>query len=80
MDFPIDDFDLSIYSCQKDSQFSNHYVLYAISNHHGGMGCGHYDAFIDVSGVHSIYSFSFIAFAQEPFDRDIVMHTLDRDM
>jgi ubiquitin carboxyl-terminal hydrolase 4/11/15 len=62
VDFPIDDFDLSTYTSKKDSQFSNHYVLYAISNHHGGMGCGHYDAFIDVSGVHSIYSFSFIAF------------------
>ncbi|KAG6743955.1 hypothetical protein POTOM_052659 [Populus tomentosa] len=32
---------------EKDSQFSNHYVFYATSNHHGGMGCGHYDAFID---------------------------------
>jgi ubiquitin carboxyl-terminal hydrolase 4/11/15 len=71
VDFPIDDFDLSTYTSKKDSQFSNHYVLYAISNHHGGMGCGHYDAFIDVSGVHSIYSFSFIAFGQETADRTI---------
>jgi ubiquitin carboxyl-terminal hydrolase 4/11/15 len=43
-DFPIDDFELSTYISQKDSQFSNHYVLYATSNHHEGMGCGHYDA------------------------------------
>nr|TKR83986.1 hypothetical protein D5086_0000260190 [Populus alba] len=61
-DFPIDDFELSTSISQKDSQFSNHYVFYATSNHHGGTGCGHYDAFIDVSGVHSIYAFSFIAF------------------
>jgi ubiquitin carboxyl-terminal hydrolase 4/11/15 len=70
-DFPIDDFELSTYISQKDSQFSNHYVLYATSNHHEGMGCGHYDAFIDASGVHSIYAFSFIAFGQETADRTI---------
>ncbi|KAG6744943.1 hypothetical protein POTOM_051584 [Populus tomentosa] len=46
-DFPFDDFELSTSISQKDSQFSNHYVFYATSNHHGGTGCGHYDAFID---------------------------------
>eukprot|EP00258_Populus_trichocarpa_P043285 XP_024459304.1 ubiquitin carboxyl-terminal hydrolase 8 [Populus trichocarpa] len=56
VDFPIDDFDLSTYTSKKDSQFSNHYVLYAISNHHGGMGCGHYDAFIDL-GYRKWYEF-----------------------
>ncbi|CAK7342097.1 unnamed protein product [Dovyalis caffra] len=57
VDFPIDDFDLSTYTSQKDSQFSNHYVLYAISNHHGGMGCGHYDSFIDL-GYRRWYEFN----------------------
>ncbi|KAJ6870744.1 hypothetical protein NC652_036409 [Populus alba x Populus x berolinensis] len=47
-DFPFDDFELSTSISQKDSQFSNHYVFYATSNHHGGTGCGHYDAFIDL--------------------------------
>lgn len=56
VDFPIDDFDLSTYTSKKDSQFSNRYVLYAISNHHGGMGCGHYDAFIDL-GYRKWYEF-----------------------
>ncbi|KAH8485444.1 hypothetical protein H0E87_027033, partial [Populus deltoides] len=74
-DFPIDDFELSTYISQKDSQFSDHYVFYATSNHHGGMGCGHYDVFIGVSGVHSIYAFSFIAFGQETADRTIPQRT-----
>ncbi|KAF9664850.1 hypothetical protein SADUNF_Sadunf16G0060900 [Salix dunnii] len=71
VDFPIDDFDLSTNISQKKSQFSNHYVLYATSIHHGGMGCGHYNAFSDVSGVHSIYAFSFISIGQETADRAI---------
>ncbi|KAH9737876.1 ubiquitin carboxyl-terminal hydrolase 8 [Citrus sinensis] len=48
VDFPIDDLDLSNYVCCKNSQLSNRYVLYAISNHYGGMGGGHYTAFVDL--------------------------------
>lgn len=60
VDFPIDDLDLLNFISHKDSQLSNRYVLYAISNHYGGMGGGHYTAFIDVSGVHSsLYDFSY---------------------
>lgn len=55
VDFPIDDLDLSNYVCCKNSQLSNRYVLYAISNHYGGMGGGHYTAFVDVSCVHSFH-------------------------
>nr|GEW19023.1 ubiquitin specific protease domain protein [Tanacetum cinerariifolium] len=46
VDFPIDDFDLSNYTAHKNSQPSFHYKLYGISNHYGGMGGGHYTAFV----------------------------------
>lgn len=54
VDFPIDDLDLSTYISHKDSQLSHRYVLYATSNHYGGMGGGHYTAFVDVSNVNSL--------------------------
>ncbi|CAI0402304.1 unnamed protein product [Linum tenue] len=41
--------DLSSYLSYDDGKHSKHYVLYAISNHYGGMGGGHYTAFVDVS-------------------------------
>ncbi|XP_048236014.1 ubiquitin carboxyl-terminal hydrolase 8 isoform X2 [Ricinus communis] len=47
VDFPVEDFDLSTYISRKDGQFSYRYELYAISNHYGGMGGGHYTAFVD---------------------------------
>ncbi|KAK9072723.1 hypothetical protein SSX86_009158 [Deinandra increscens subsp. villosa] len=46
VDFPIVDFDLVNYTVHKDCQSSIHYKLYAISNHYGGMGGGHYTAFV----------------------------------
>ncbi|KAL3536010.1 hypothetical protein ACH5RR_004471 [Cinchona calisaya] len=46
VDFPIDDFDISNYMVHKNSQVSHRYMLYAISNHLGCMGSGHYTAFI----------------------------------
>ncbi|MFS8004635.1 putative ubiquitinyl hydrolase 1 [Helianthus anomalus] len=45
VDFPIVDFDFSNYTVHKDSQSSIRYKLYAVSNHYGGMGGGHYTAF-----------------------------------
>ncbi|KAI3822679.1 hypothetical protein L1987_10274 [Smallanthus sonchifolius] len=45
VDFPIVDFDLSSYTVHKDSQSCFRYKLYAVSNHYGGMGGGHYTAF-----------------------------------
>lgn len=61
IDFPIDDLDLSTYIAQKNSHLSNHYKLYAICNHYGGMGSGHYTAFVRVSGVSSIlWNFFFV--------------------
>ncbi|XP_059668642.1 ubiquitin carboxyl-terminal hydrolase 8-like [Cornus florida] len=46
VDFPIDNFDLSSYIVCKDSRVSHHYMLYAVSNHYGSMGSGHYTAFV----------------------------------
>ncbi|PON98373.1 Ubiquitinyl hydrolase [Trema orientale] len=46
VDFPIDDLDFSAYVNRKNSQPSNQYSLYAISNHYGSTGGGHYTSFI----------------------------------
>lgn len=50
VDFPIDDLDLSNYIAYQNSHLSNRYMLYAVSNHYGGMGAGHYTAYVLVSG------------------------------
>lgn len=49
VDFPIHDLDLSNYIAQKSGESSHRYLLYAISNHYGSMGGGHYTAFVHVS-------------------------------
>ncbi|CAN6196913.1 unnamed protein product [Urochloa humidicola] len=46
VDFPTTDLDLSSYITDKSKQPSTHYRLYAISNHYGNMGGGHYTASI----------------------------------
>ncbi|GKV01363.1 hypothetical protein SLEP1_g13919 [Rubroshorea leprosula] len=48
VDFPIEDLDLSDYISHQHSQSGTHYRLYAVSNHYGGMGGGHYTAFVDI--------------------------------
>ncbi|KAJ4978971.1 hypothetical protein NE237_009751 [Protea cynaroides] len=50
VNFPIHDLDLSTYIAHDNSQLSNRYMLYAISNHYGGMGGGHYTAFVHQGG------------------------------
>ncbi|CAN1299573.1 Ubiquitin carboxyl-terminal hydrolase 10 [Linum perenne] len=45
VDFPIHNLDLSKYVKQKDDEKSCTYDLYAISNHYGGLGGGHYTAY-----------------------------------
>ncbi|KAL7116109.1 hypothetical protein ACP275_04G223100 [Erythranthe tilingii] len=50
VDFPIRDLDLSDYIAQKGEKSSNRYLLYAISNHYGSMGGGHYAAFVHHGG------------------------------
>jgi ubiquitin C-terminal hydrolase len=49
VDFPISDLDLSSYIAAKNDQPNSRYHLYAISNHYGNMGGGHYTASIYVS-------------------------------
>lgn len=49
VDFPIHDLELSSYIAHQDGQSSCRYMLYAISNHYGSMGGGHYTAFVRVS-------------------------------
>ncbi|KAJ1287809.1 hypothetical protein BS78_02G039200 [Paspalum vaginatum] len=46
VDFPNADLDVSSYIADKSKQPSSHYRLYAISNHYGNMGGGHYTASI----------------------------------
>lgn len=50
VDFPVADLDLSTYIGHKDGQLSNRYMLYAVSNHYGSMGGGHYTAFVHQGG------------------------------
>ena len=49
VDFPIHDLDLSDYIAYKTKQTTHRYSLYAISNHYGNMGGGHYTAYVYVS-------------------------------
>ncbi|KAL4341711.1 hypothetical protein GQ457_08G001600 [Hibiscus cannabinus] len=50
VDFPIDNLDLSNYIGFKNGDLSNRYMLYAVSNHYGSMGGGHYTAFVHHGG------------------------------
>ena len=48
IDFPLDGLDLSKHLCRGNPQMaglSTTYDLYAVSNHFGGLGGGHYTAF-----------------------------------
>ncbi|GER41821.1 ubiquitin carboxyl-terminal hydrolase [Striga asiatica] len=45
VDFPIDELDLSNYVIRKINTVGHRYMLFAMSNHYGGMGGGHYTAF-----------------------------------
>lgn len=47
VNFPIHDFDVTNYVAHKNGQ-QHLYELYALSNHYGGMGSGHYTAHIKV--------------------------------
>lgn len=50
VDFPVDNLDLSPYIAYRSGELSNHYMLYAVSNHYGSMGGGHYTAFVHHGG------------------------------
>ncbi|TKY48709.1 Ubiquitin carboxyl-terminal hydrolase 8 [Spatholobus suberectus] len=49
VDFPVDNLDLSAYISHGNGE-SFHYTLYAVSNHYGSMGGGHYTAFVHRGG------------------------------
>ncbi|VVB11856.1 unnamed protein product [Arabis nemorensis] len=57
VNFPIHDLDLSKYVKNKDGQ-SYLYELYAISNHYGFMGDGHYTAFAKLMDENEWYDFN----------------------
>ncbi|GLT96361.1 hypothetical protein SLE2022_139870 [Rubroshorea leprosula] len=67
VDFPIENLDLSDYISNQHSQSGNHYRLYAVSNHYGGMGGGHYTAFVDI-GQGRWYEFD-----------DVSVHSVTKD-
>ncbi|XP_023512827.1 ubiquitin carboxyl-terminal hydrolase 8-like [Cucurbita pepo subsp. pepo] len=50
VDFPVDDLDLSMHVAYKNGHSCTRYVLYAVSNHYGSMGGGHYTAFVHQGG------------------------------
>ncbi|KAI4322496.1 hypothetical protein L6164_022186 [Bauhinia variegata] len=50
VDFPVDNLDLSAYISYGDDKLLNRYMLYAVSNHYGSMGGGHYTAFVHHGG------------------------------
>nr|TKR75027.1 ubiquitin carboxyl-terminal hydrolase 9-like isoform X3 [Populus alba] len=56
VDFPIHNLDLSKYVKKKDGH-SFTYELFAISNHYGGLGGGHYTAFAKLIDENRWYSF-----------------------
>ncbi|QCE09523.1 ubiquitin carboxyl-terminal hydrolase 8 [Vigna unguiculata] len=49
VDFPVDNLDLTAYISHGNGE-SYHYTLYAVSNHYGSMGGGHYTAFVHRGG------------------------------
>ncbi|KAL8541867.1 hypothetical protein ACS0TY_002932 [Phlomoides rotata] len=46
VNFPIHDFDLTNYIANKNNTRCQIYELYALTNHYGGMGSGHYTTHI----------------------------------
>uniref|UniRef100_A0A7N0VJ31 Ubiquitin carboxyl-terminal hydrolase n=1 Tax=Kalanchoe fedtschenkoi TaxID=63787 RepID=A0A7N0VJ31_KALFE len=50
VDFPVDNLDLSNHIAYTNGGISTRYMLYAISNHYGSMGGGHYTAYVHHGG------------------------------
>ncbi|KAK4408742.1 Ubiquitin carboxyl-terminal hydrolase 5 [Sesamum angolense] len=57
VNFPIHDFDLTNYVANKNSTRRQIYELYALINHYGGMGSGHYTAHIKLLDENRWYNF-----------------------
>lgn len=45
IDYPLDDFDLAPHVLQNQKNKNSKYTLFAVSNHFGGLGGGHYTAY-----------------------------------
>lgn len=48
VNFPLNDFDLTKYVANKKNSHPLVYELYAVANHYGNMGSGHYTAHVKV--------------------------------
>lgn len=57
VNFPIHDFDLTNYVANKNNSRRQLYELYALTNHYGGMGSGHYTAHIKLLDENRWYNF-----------------------
>ncbi|KAK4483026.1 hypothetical protein RD792_010202 [Penstemon davidsonii] len=57
VNFPIHDFDLTNYVANKNNTRRQIYELYALTNHYGGMGSGHYTAHIKLLDEDKWYNF-----------------------
>ncbi|KAK6145183.1 hypothetical protein DH2020_022003 [Rehmannia glutinosa] len=57
VNFPIHDFDLTNYVANKNNTQRQIYELYALTNHYGGMGSGHYTAHIKLLDENRWYNF-----------------------
>lgn len=57
VNFPIHDFDLTNYIANKNNSQRQLYELYALTNHYGGMGSGHYTAYIKLLDENRWYNF-----------------------
>ncbi|KAK6937919.1 Peptidase C19, ubiquitin carboxyl-terminal hydrolase [Dillenia turbinata] len=57
VNFPIHDLDLTNYVAHKNSSKRQLYELYALTNHYGGMGSGHYTAHIKLLDENRWYNF-----------------------
>ncbi|KAL7111065.1 hypothetical protein ACP275_05G064500 [Erythranthe tilingii] len=58
VDFPVENLDISKYVKSKDASEGSHvYELYAISNHYGGLGGGHYSAYCKLIDDNKWYHF-----------------------
>ncbi|KAK7336407.1 hypothetical protein VNO77_16947 [Canavalia gladiata] len=57
VNFPIHDFDLTNYIANKNNSRRQLYELYALTNHYGSMGSGHYTAHIKLLDENRWYNF-----------------------
>ncbi|PWA50595.1 peptidase C19, ubiquitin-specific peptidase, DUSP domain-containing protein [Artemisia annua] len=57
VNFPLGDFDLTKYVANKQDLHPQVYELYAVANHYGNMGSGHYTAHVKLFSENKWYNF-----------------------